>query len=126
MPSGILCKAIPIVKVIPKVKSCLLEIKVVIPSGILWKIRASTETKPNLYKLLVENLASILLSIKEENNIPSTTKIPVSKIVGTTKKFSLIRLTVSGINDEKEIHNITPAAKLKQNGIITLCFCFFI
>ena len=53
IPSGILCKAIAMVRLIPSVKLLLLVMKVAIPSGILCKMIANIEIIPTLYNVLL-------------------------------------------------------------------------
>ena len=77
-----LCNIIAIPKDIPKLTSKEVDIKVIIPSGILWSIIAIIEIIPTLYKWWLY-LLETEVSIKKENNIPIKIKI---KTITITKK----------------------------------------
>ena len=80
IPSGMLCKAIAIVKVIPNFV-LVLEVKyVAIPSGILCKIMANMAISPTLFKWFC--WAGIFLSIIIDNMIPVTKEIIVINMHG--------------------------------------------
>lgn len=118
IPSGILCRAIPIDKLSPKETLALVEINVVIPSGILCKISTIIDIIPNLYKLLLDIFSSIFLSILFEKQIPITTKIITINIVGRYFISFLIRREDSGIRENIDILIITPAEKARDDDII--------
>ena len=53
IPSGMLCKAIAMVRDIPNEVDLVVDMKVAIPSGMLWTIMANIDIIPTLYRLVL-------------------------------------------------------------------------
>ena len=116
IPSGILCKAIASESVIPSFKLLVVVKKVVIPSGILWRMRVIKEKIPNLYNFEFVVFLFRIESIINEEITPIKKKSPTNKkeeILG----FLEIKRKDSGRREKSEIVIITPAEKLRENDI---------
>ena len=120
IPSGILCNAIAIDKVIPNFKLCVVAMYVAIPSGILCIMMAIIDITPTLYKL---SLLGINLSINIDIIIPIL--ILINKNIMDIK-LGLNSLILSGIKSNIDTVNITPAANDKAVLITLSSFLKFI
>ena len=125
IPSGILCSAIEIARIRPSLASIFDEINVVIPSGILWIIKAITEIIPSLYSELFVIIFSTFLSINIDIIIPSTINIDSIIVAGNNLNFQINRFNDSGINENKDIISITLAENDKEAAIIFSLLLFF-
>lgn len=125
IPSGMLCKAIAKANFKPNSWLDVVEIKVVIPSGILWSIKTIVVIIPSLYKLFSFNIFSVLLSTMVEISIPSMMKIEHIIKAGNGLYMVLNRFDASGISDIREMVIITPLEKARDFEIIESCLWFF-
>ena len=109
---------------IPKDKLVVVVLKVSIPSGILWIIKARALITPSLYNLLSIFLNT--LSIKLARKTP----IIINKSTTTTIPLLLYllcnKVILSGKRENKETESITPLAKAKEALIILSLFFVFI
>ena len=111
MPSGMLWRAIPIDKVTPNLKLLLDDIKVMIPSGILWSV-IDVNNKKHLFKLYSVSIWSSFSSNLFEIYINNP---PIIKLIITINTF-LVEL-IAGNNKEKKAAEIFIPSK-------TLCLIF--
>lgn len=124
IPSGILCRAIAIVREMPKEVDLVVDIKVAIPSGMLCNIIASIEIIPTLYKELLLVLVGNVLSITVEMIMPKNRKVKHKRIIMASLKLLSI-FNDSGIRSVIETQIMTPAAKARLDTIILFsCFNF--
>ena len=123
IPSGILWIAIAIDKVSPNFKLLVVVRKVMIPSGMLWIIKVIIDIIPSWYSLVFWFFFTIISSNDSEKRIPIRKKI-LNKIISMKIENDFKYENVSGINDKKEIDNMIPAEKAREEPITSLWYWF--
>lgn len=107
---------------IPNSVFLLVDINVVIPSGILCSIKTIADIIPSLCSLLDDNFSSILSSIIVQIKIPDIIKIEHIKNEGIGRNVSDSKFDDSGIKDINDIDNIIPPAKASDVDMILFWF----
>lgn len=118
IPSGILCSAMAMANLIPNLEFTDVEMKVVIPSGILWIIKTIIEITPSLYSLLSEINLSTSKEVVKERIIPITINIDDIMITGNIANLSNSKNVDSGIREISDIASIIPLEKDKVKARI--------
>lgn len=120
-----LCSAIAMASLIPSLEFTEVEMKVVIPSGMLWIIKTIIEIIPNLYSLLSEINLSTSKEAVNERIIPTTINIDAIMITGNMGNLSNSKKTDSGINEIRDIASIIPLEKARvKDRMVFWCFFF--